>query len=107
MSADTHTSAKREERPSLGPTELGTVIAVAAAIAVAACFSGAAVPVVGAALLAALVPKGYGWNVRGPIAATAGLLALFIVRMWPGAEAATAQPPPAGTGHLLTWIIAL
>jgi NADH-quinone oxidoreductase subunit M len=106
MSADTHTPAKQDPRLSLGPRELGGVIAAAVAIAIAARFSDAAAPVVGAALVAALVPKGYGWNVRGPIAAMAGLFALFIVRMWPGVQAVTEGAPPSETGHLLTWLIA-
>ncbi len=105
MSADTHTPAKHDAPLALGPTQIGVVVAVAATIAIAARFSDSAVPVVGAAVIGALVPKGYGWNVRGPIAATAALLALFIVRMWPGAEAAVASMPPAETGHALTWLI--
>ncbi len=96
MSADTHTPAKQDPRLSLGPTQLGGVIAAAVAIAVAARFSDAAAPVVGAALIAALVPKGHGWNVRGPIAAMAGLLALFVVRMWPGVQAITEASAAVG-----------
>jgi NADH-quinone oxidoreductase subunit M len=111
MSADTHPPADPpaggNERLAFGPTQLGALIAAAAVVAIAARYSDAAAPVVGAALIAALVPKkAYGWNVRGPLAAMAGLLALFIVRMWPGADVAADGPPPAETGHLLTWLIA-
>jgi NADH-quinone oxidoreductase subunit M len=102
MSSDTHTPQKHDEALTFGPTQLGYVVAAAAAIVIAAMISGNAVPVIGAALIAAVVPKGYGWDVRGPIAAMAGLLALFIVKMWPGAEAGA---PPAEGGHLLTWLI--
>jgi len=106
MSSDTHTPAKHAEPLSVGPSQLGAVVAIAVAIAIAARFFDSAAPVVAVALIAAFVPKGYGWNVRGPIAATAGLLTLFVVRMWPGAEAATEGAPPAETGHLLSWLIA-
>ncbi|HTB78718.1 MAG TPA: proton-conducting transporter membrane subunit, partial [Polyangiaceae bacterium] len=105
MSADTHTPAKHDEPLALGPTQIGVVVAAALAIALAASVSDSAAPVLGAALIGAMVPKGYGWNVRGAIAATAGLLALFIVRMWPGAETAAASMPPAESGHALTWLI--
>jgi NADH-quinone oxidoreductase subunit M len=106
MSAETHPPVKHDEPLSFGPSQLGAVIAAAVAIALAARFSDWAAPVAGATVVAALVPKGYGWNVRGPIAAMAGLLALFIVRLWPGAEAAAPGAPPAETGHALTWLIA-
>ncbi len=106
MSADTHTPAKPDAPLSFGPAQLGVVVAAAAAIALSARFFDGAAIVVAAALIAAAVPKGYGWDVRGPIAAMAGLLALFIVRMWPGVAAVADGAPPAETGHLLTWLIA-
>src|SRR5882672_6648614 len=106
MSADTHPPAKQDERLSLGPTQLGAAIAVAAAVTLAARYSGGAALVVAVTAIAVLVPRGYGWNVRGPIAAMAGLLTLFIVRMWPDAATTTIEAPPPETGHLLTWLIA-
>jgi NADH-quinone oxidoreductase subunit M len=106
MSADTHTPAKQDAPLSFGPSQLGALIAIAFAIALAARFSDGAVPIVLAALVAALVPKGYGWDVRGPMAVMAALIALFVVRMWPGADAAVATPPHSEAGHALTWLIA-
>src|SRR5215831_4398133 len=106
MSAETHSPAKHDEPMSFCPSQLVAVLAAAVAIALAARFSDWAAPVLGATLVAALVPRGYGWNVRGPIAAMAGLIALFVVRMWPGAATATEGAPPPETGHTLTWLIA-
>ena len=72
-------------------------------------FFDSAVPVVvAAAVVAALVPAAARLERRGPIAAMAGLLALFVVRMWP----APRRPPDGGAarGDRLTssrWLIGL
>lgn len=105
-SAET-TPLKTDERLTFGPAQLAGVLIVAIGTAVAARFCDNAVPVIAAAVVAALVPKVHGWSVRGPIAVMAALLALFLVRMWPGAIAAAESPPPSEAKHLLTWVVAL
>jgi NADH-quinone oxidoreductase subunit M len=105
MDSAESTPLKTDERLSFGPAQLGTILIVAVVTAIAARFYDDAVPVVAAAVVAALVPKAHGWNVRAPIAAMAALLALFVVRAWPGAVTEGAPRPEAG--HLLSWIIAL
>jgi NADH-quinone oxidoreductase subunit M len=101
-SAET-TPLKPEERLSFGAPQL-TGLAIAAVLSViAARLWGDSVPVIAAVLVAALVPKAHGWNVRAPIAVMAGLLALFLVRMWPGAEVESA----AEGAHRLSWIVGL
>ena len=100
----------RAEPVRLGPSQLAGILVLALAALVAARFFDNAVPVIASALVAALVPRRHGWTVRGPIAIMAGLLALFVARMWPGAAgavaAANAGPPPEA-GHLLSWLIGL
>src|ERR1700735_2504216 len=93
QSAEHSSQAKHDAPLTFGPAQLGAVVAAAVAIAIAGRFFDSGVPVVAAVIIAALVPKAHGWNVRAPIAATAGLLALFIVRMWPGVDAATPAAP--------------
>jgi NADH-quinone oxidoreductase subunit M len=97
---------KHDEPVSFGPGQLASLALLALAGALAAFYFDHALPVVAAAVIAALVPKQHGWSVRGPIAVMAGLLALFVVRMWPAAAAATdAAGPPVETGHLLSWVV--
>jgi NADH-quinone oxidoreductase subunit M len=93
---------------AVGWSQITTLFFLAVAGVLAAYFLDNGFPVVAAAAIAAVVPRGYGWNVRGPIAAMAGLLALFVARMWPLSFAATsgATAPPE-TGHLLSWIVFL
>ncbi len=100
--ADT-VNAKHDGRTSLGVPQFAGMALVALAAAIGAFYLGRAVPVIAAVVVAGLMPKDRGWNVRGAVAAIAGLLALFTVRMWPGA--ATAQPVVAEPGHLLSWIV--
>jgi NADH-quinone oxidoreductase subunit M len=95
-----------ESRIEVGPAQLVGLALLAVAAGVAVYFLEGAAPVVVAAIVAALVPKKHGWNVRVPIAVTAGLLALFVVRTWPGAaEATEVAAPPSEAGHLLSWIV--
>ena len=97
--ADTVTAKQGERPPFGGPQLVGLgVVAVAAAFVL-----GNAVPVLVAAAVAAAMPKDHGWNVRGPLAAIAGLLALFVVRMWPGLE--TSEPIASEPAHVLRWIV--
>jgi NADH-quinone oxidoreductase subunit M len=109
MSTAEITSTHREDPPSLGAGQLTALIVLAIVAFVAARFVDNAVPVIAAAGIAALVPRRHPWSVRAPIALTAGLLALFVARMWPGtaAQAADAAPPPVESAHLLTWLIGL
>jgi NADH-quinone oxidoreductase subunit M len=110
MSADTTNHPVKhpltpDARPTFGAQQLGGLVAAAVVIVIAALLSDSALPVIAVALVAALVPKGYGWDVRAPIAIMAGLLALFIVRMWPGAEAVVAGQPASEGGHTLSWLL--
>ncbi len=90
----------------VGPSQIVRLALLAIAAGVAIYFYEGAAPVVAAAIVAALVPKQHGWNVRAPIAITAGLLALFVVRAWPGAAVATeAAAPVSESGHLLSWVV--
>jgi NADH-quinone oxidoreductase subunit M len=109
MSTAEITSSHHEEPPRLGSGQLAGLVVLALVAVVAARFVDDAVPVIAAAGIAALVPRRHPWSVRGPIALTAGLLALFVARMWPGvaSQAADAAPPPAESAHLLSWIIGL
>ncbi len=70
---------------------------------------GSIVPLVAAAAIAALVPAKRGWRVRFPLAVMSALFALFVMRMWPGAEVATATDTaaPAESATILSWLIGL
>ncbi len=106
MSSANSTSIKKDER---APVTAGLLVAIligAFAAGIAAKFLGAALPVALATVIAALVPRRHGWNVRAPIAIMAGLLALFVVRALPEAEVSSTTPPFEG-GHLLSWMIGL
>ena len=112
QSADTTHSTHDDKpgAPAFGPSQLVAVAAAACAMAIAGRFFDNGVPVVAAIIVAALVPRVHGWNVRAPIAAMAGLLALFIVRMWPGVEAAApaaAAEHVVEGAHTLTWLVAV
>src|SRR6185312_3309282 len=107
MSAETH-ELKHDAggSPVVTASTLTGIAAVALVVLLAAMWSGSAVPVIAAALVAALVPKTHGASVRVPMAAIAGLLALFVVRYWPAAAAAEGAAP-SETGHTLTWLVGL
>lgn len=73
---------------------------------------GSIVPVVVAAVVAALVPRSHGWRVRLPLAIIAALFVIFVERLWPSAtssavvaEGATEAPTEMPT--LLSWLIGL
>lgn len=69
---------------------------------------GSIVPLLLAAAVAALVPRGHGWRVRLPLAVIAGLFALFVARLWPAAAPAEAElAAPAEVPNLLSWLIGL
>jgi NADH-quinone oxidoreductase subunit M len=67
-------------------------------------------------VIAALIPRGergVGWKLRLPLAIMAGLIALFVSRMWiGGAEVVTGEDvepaaPIVESTHLLSWLIGL
>ena len=97
---------KHDEPIALGSAQVVVIGLVAIAAAVLAYLVKGAVPVIAAALVAALAPRRYGWNVRLPMAITAGLLALFLVHAWP-TEAVAAGPAPTEPSHLLSWMVGL
>jgi NADH-quinone oxidoreductase subunit M len=104
--AEPVTPDKHDEGPvSFGPQQLVGIAIIGIAVAAAAHYFAGALPVALAAVVAALVPKEHGLGVRAAIAATAALLALFVVRMWPAAAAASEGA--AESGRVLTWIVGL
>jgi NADH-quinone oxidoreductase subunit M len=69
---------------------------------------GSMFPAIAAAVIAGLIPARHGWRVRVPIGLMAGLFALFISRMWPGADAVIPEgEPPAESTTLLSWLVGL
>jgi len=106
MSSAESTSIKKDQRAPIPIGVLAALLVGAFAAGIAARFLGAALPVALAAIIAAMVPKEHGWGVRAPIGIMAGLLALFVVRLLPEAEAAATSTPFEG-GHLLSWTIGL
>jgi NADH-quinone oxidoreductase subunit M len=63
-------------------------------------------------IIAALIPREKGWKLRLPLAIMAGLIALFVTRMWVGGEVATGEDvepaaPIVESVHLLSWLIGL
>jgi NADH-quinone oxidoreductase subunit M len=105
-------SAPSEPRPEplrFGPSQLAIALLLALAGGAASYFLDHAAPIVAATLVGVLVPRRHGWATRLPIAAVAGLLALFVVRMWPVSAAATTEVavPPVETRHLLSWLLFL
>jgi NADH-quinone oxidoreductase subunit M len=69
---------------------------------------GALVPMLVAAVVAALVPRAHGWNVRLPLAFIAALFVLFASRMWPSAALpAEGAAAPAEMPTLLSWLIGI
>ena len=104
--ADTPSMKPKASPVVVGAPQLVSLALVALAAAVAARYLNDAVPAIAAAVVAAMVPRQRGWNVRAPLALAAALLALFVVRLWPSAsEAAAAVVTHAETPHLLSWII--
>ncbi len=106
-----HTEPAETETPStpLGPSQIATLVVLAVLAIVATKVSNVALPVIAAVAIAAVMPRRHGWGVRAPIAIFAGLLTLFVVKMWPAAagevpETTTAPWEPAS---LLTWLFGL
>jgi NADH-quinone oxidoreductase subunit M len=91
---------------TLPPAAVGGLFIAALGAGIAAHFAGATLPVLLAVVAAALVPRVHGWSVRIPIAVVAGLLALFVVRLWPEGRAVQTAPP-SEMPHLLSWLVSL
>lgn len=75
---------------------------------------GAIVPVLIAAAVGALVPRGRhvgAWSVRFPLAVIAALFAIFMMRMWPSSAAVVTEAdlaaPATESGTILSWLIGL
>ncbi len=101
------TPPKQEEPSPLQPVHVAGMLFVALVAVVAARFFDGAIPVIGAALVGALVPKQQTRSVRGAIGIMAALVALFIARMWPtGASIVDAAQAPSREGaHVLSWLL--
>src|SRR5260370_33094202 len=96
MSSANSTSIKKDER---APVTAGLLVAIligAFAAGIAAKFLGAALPVALATVIAALVPRRHGWNVRAPIAIMAARPRLVCAGCAP--DAAVGAPPPPVVG---------
>ena len=101
MAADNRHAPAALAEPSrpLGPTQyIALALLAVAALIVAACVDHG-VPIVAAAALGALAPRGQKLGVRVGIGLIAGILALFIVRIWPGVRSRrrARRPRPART----------
>jgi NADH-quinone oxidoreductase subunit M len=107
MATETITTDKQDGRITLGATQLVWLGLFFAAMLALTRVMDNAVPIAMAAAVGAMVPRHHGWKVRAPLAAMAGLLALFVVRAWPVAAEAAPATQPSEAGHLLSWMIGL
>jgi NADH-quinone oxidoreductase subunit M len=110
MSAHEHTQPTPKPAPvQIGPNQLLTLVVLAGIGIGATKLFGSAMPMLVAAAVAALMPRGGElgtWRVRAPLAAMAGALTLFVIKAWPeAADAADAVPAESPT--LLSWLVAL
>jgi NADH-quinone oxidoreductase subunit M len=104
----TDTTAAHEPSPvKFGGRELGWLVLLTVIGVGAARLVDGAIPVFLAAVVAAIIPRKHGWDVRAPLAVIAGLMALFVVKTWPvtseDVDAAAAAAPESN--HLLSWLI--
>src|SRR5262245_52354172 len=93
-----------------GAGQLLWIVALAAAGALLTKSVDHALPIVVAIAVAALIPRSGplgGWRVRAPLAVMAGLLTLFVARMWPEAADSAPEALPAEPATLLSWIVGL
>jgi NADH-quinone oxidoreductase subunit M len=90
-----------------GTRELTWLVVLAAIGIAAARWVDASVPVLIAATVAAMIPRRHGWDIRAPLAGIAGLLALFVIRAWPGVSEVAADGGAAApeSSTLLSWLI--
>ena len=90
-------------RPGFRASSLALLLLIVVATAVAAVFVDGVIPVALAAVAAALIPQGRGWGLRAPMAIIAGLLTLFVVRLWP--DAASLHATGHEGGHTLSFLL--
>jgi NADH-quinone oxidoreductase subunit M len=93
--------------PRIGWPELGSVVVLLALVALGSQISSLAPLVVLAAAIGVLLPHRHGWKVRAALGAIAGLMMLFVVKMW---VAENAEPPaevPTEPKTLLSWLIGI
>ena len=108
-------SSSDQAAPDLPPARFGaTQIVGIALLAIVAFFvawaEGGAIPVLIAGVIAALIPRKHDLRVRIPLALMAGLLTLFVVRLWPVTDASQVilpSTPENERGSLLSWLIGL
>jgi NADH-quinone oxidoreductase subunit M len=116
--ADTPSPAPGTNRPSYSVLVVGAmllVIASASYIVVPELLGkvlgrfGSLLPVLVPALVVGAMPKGRSWGVRIALGLIAAALALFVSKMWPGAESASADPAemPVESHTILSWLIGL
>ncbi len=97
----------------IGPATLAQFLLVGAIGLVASMFLKGALAVVAAGAVAALMPRRIAHSpwVRVALAVIAGLTVHFVLRMWPGADAAADAVVPEGpvkeSHTLLSWLIGL
>jgi NADH-quinone oxidoreductase subunit M len=106
----THETEVEQELPAkpIGPAQIATVVVLFALAVVATRLTTLAMPIAVAAFVAALMPKKHGWEVRAPLAIMAGLLTLFVVKMWPAAAGEVPEVAPTWEpASLLSWIVGL
>jgi NADH-quinone oxidoreductase subunit M len=104
---ETALSTQEQDAPvKFGASELAWLLVVTAVAVIGARYVDASAPVLIAAAVAAAIPRRHGWDVRVPIAITAGLLALFVVRAWPAAGPAEPSTTPEST-TLLSWLLGM
>ncbi|MGA3122211.1 MAG: proton-conducting transporter membrane subunit, partial [Polyangiaceae bacterium] len=101
------TPLKQDQPSPLQPAYLAGMLFVALVAVVAARFFDGAIPVIGASLVGALVPKQQSRTVRAAIGVTAALVALFVVRMWPTAASIVdaGDAPSRESAHVLSWLL--
>lgn len=93
---------------SIRPAHLVALLGAAIVLYAAARLGNGALPVVAAVAIGAGVPRRADWKLRTSVAVVAGLLALFVVRMWPaGAVVENPAGGSAASAHLLSWIVGL
>jgi NADH-quinone oxidoreductase subunit M len=105
--AEIHDAPPPSARATFHPAQLAALLVVALAVSIAAQYFGGTIPIMVAAVVAALVPQERGWSVRAPLGLMAGLLTLFVVHYWPEAAELAESAPPSESGHVLSWVVFL
>ena len=101
------TASSTPARAPFGTSEILGLALVAIVGVIAARFLNSTLPALLAALVAGLTPRRHGWSVRAPLGIMCGLIALFVVKLWPSTDVADITAPPSEAGSLLSWVIGL